>query len=156
MTGLDQEVALTGLRTFDDMLASATAGPQFQTLLLGSFTGIALLLTAAGLYGALGYSVARRTRELGIRVVLGATRAMVVGMILRRAAVLVAVGLSLGTLSALAGNRLFLSMVADSKPATFPLLVVASLVVTFTAVAAAYLPARRAASIDPTVALRIE
>jgi ABC-type antimicrobial peptide transport system permease subunit len=156
ITALDKDVPLDNLRAFDDMLTSDRAGPQFQVLVMGSFALIALLLTAAGLYGVLAYSVLRRTREIGVRMALGADRRIVVQMVLHRAMVLVLFGVPLGIGGALAGNALLLRMLTGAGPGSAPLLMVSSAVVILTAGAAAYPPARRAASIDPTVALRTE
>jgi putative ABC transport system permease protein len=156
VASLDKDVPLYEIRTLEELLASGAAGPRFHVLLMGTFAAMALFLIAAGLYGVLGYSVLRRTREIGVRIALGASRGMVVGMIMSRAMQLVAVGLTLGLLGALAGDTLLRRLLSEQGPETFPILILASTVVAVTAALAAYVPARRAASIDPTRALRAE
>jgi ABC-type antimicrobial peptide transport system permease subunit len=124
---------------------------------MGSFAAIGLLLTATGLYGLLAYTVARRTREIGVRVALGATRRSLVSMILGRALRLTAVGTALGAAGMLAARPLLSQLIVVFEP-PHPVawLAAALAIVTITAIAAAYPPARRAASIDPTNALRME
>jgi predicted permease len=156
VASLDRQLPIYGLRTAEDILARGVAGPRFQTLLLGSFAGIALLLTAIGLYGVLTSSVVTRTREMGVRMALGATRRQVLAIVLGRAMRLLLLGLSIGVAGAFAGNR-FLSTMLDGVAAHNSLLVAAACVVlTMTAAAAAYFPARRAAAIDPIQALSAE
>ncbi|HUI42786.1 MAG TPA: ABC transporter permease [Terriglobia bacterium] len=156
MAGLDPLVPVFQVRTMDELLSSQIAEPRFHTLLLGCFAGIALLLTMVGLYGVMAYSVARRTREIGVRIALGASRSAVLSMVLKRALLLVAAGLVLGVAGSFAGDRLLRTMlfgVSPTNPAVFAL---AGLLVALTGALAAYLPARRAASVDPMAALRHE
>src|SRR5262245_54973819 len=107
---LDTQLPVYNLRTADEMLARGVAGPRFQMLLLGSFAGIALLLTAVGLYGVLASSVVARTREMGVRLALGATRQQVLAIVLKRASRLLVSGLSIGVVGAFAGNQLLSTM----------------------------------------------
>jgi predicted permease len=153
---LDKEVPVHDVETFDLRLASGIAGPRFQALLMGGFAAIALLLTATGLYGVLAYAVLRRTREIGVRMALGASRISILTMIGRRAGALVAGGLVLGLVGALSAHRVLAGLVYAPATRQSLLLVAACVVVTLTAAVAAYVPARRAASIDPTQALRAE
>jgi putative ABC transport system permease protein len=125
-------------------------------LLLASFAGIALLLTVIGLYGVLAYSVLKRTREIGVRVALGASRRMVLGMVLKQAMLLVAAGVVLGLAGAFAAGKVLANMLYGISPRNPLLLAIACCSITVTAGLAAYLPARRAASIDPMQALRNE
>jgi predicted permease len=156
VASLDKSVPLSDVRSLDDMLVFSMSGPRIVVLLMGAFAVMALLLTAVGLYGVLAYSVMRRTREIGVRIALGANRGSVVTMVLRRALVLVLIGGPIGLAGALAVTRLLTHLIAGR--ASFdavPLLLTCALMA-LTAGIAAYLPARRAASIDPTRALRAE
>jgi putative ABC transport system permease protein len=144
------------VRTFDGMLSDGIARPRFQALLLGAFAIIALALTVVGLYGVLTYSVIARTREIGVRVALGARRGDVVGMILKEAGVLVALGVCAGVAGSLAGNRLLASMVHGADIPQPALLSLACCIILVAAALAAFFPARRAASIDPMTTLRGE
>ena len=111
---------------------------------------------ATGVYGLLTYAVLRRTRELGIRIALGATRRDVVGLVLTRAAKLTTTGLLLGLLGAVAIARLFARVFPDAADPAALLLPAAALIVIATSLLAAFVPASRAAAIDPTEALRRE
>jgi putative ABC transport system permease protein len=154
---LDPQVPVHGVKTVNDILASGMAPPRFLTLLMGSFAGIGLLLTATGLYGLLSYAVSRRTREIGVRMALGASRSSIVTMILRRALALIAIGTALGGAGAFAEQALLKRTVFALDTAhPLALLFGATAIVVLTAMAAAYPPAMHAASIDPTAALRAE
>jgi ABC-type antimicrobial peptide transport system permease subunit len=129
---------------------------RFVLILLGGFAGLALLLAAVGTYGVMAYSVADRTREIGIRVALGATRSMVLNQVLSETMKLAAAGLVIGGLAAQVLTRFISSMlfgVTSTDPATY---LGVSFVLTGVALLASYLPARRATQIDPLVALRQE
>ncbi len=127
------------------------------TAALGSAFGLlAMLLASMGLYGVMAYSVAQRTGEIAVRMALGAKRANVLWLVLREAAVLILVGLAAGVPIALALGRLLPSMLFDLKPSDPATVVGAVVILAGTALAAAYLPARRAAGVDPMVALRHE
>ena len=156
MAQLDAQVPLFQVRTMEELRSSQITEPRFNTLLLGCFAGIALLLTLVGLYGVMAYSVARRTREIGVRIALGASRSAVLSMVLKQASVLVAAGLALGLAGSLAGDRLLRSMLFGVSPLN-PLVVgLSGLLVVITGLLAAYVPARRAAAVDPMAALRHE
>ncbi len=151
---LDPQVPMYRVRAGLELTAAAIARPRFQMVLMGGFAGIALLLTVAGLYGVLSYAVARRYREIGVRIALGARRGEVVGLILRDAMQLVAVGLVLGVVGAASAGRLLESMLYEIRPQNPFLVAGACCVMVVTSLAAAYLPAARAASVDPMLALR--
>jgi putative ABC transport system permease protein len=122
--------------------------------LLGIFSGVALLLAALGIYGVLAYSVAQRTREIGVRMALGARYSTVASMVVREALGVVGVGLALGIGGALALTRVMTSLLYDISPTDPATFVGVTLALGAVAVLASYLPARRAARVDPIVALR--
>ena len=156
LASLDRQVPMSQIRTGEGLSAAMIAPVRFQTVLMGSFAAIALLLTVAGLYGVLSYMVARRRREIGVRIALGAGRGEVVGLVLRRAALLVTAGLILGSAGAFGVGRL-LSNLVFGVPGGIPMIVAgACFVMTMTSAVAAFFPAARAASVDPIEALRSE
>jgi putative ABC transport system permease protein len=156
MAALDPLVPVFQVRTMDELLAAQVLEPRFHTLLLGCFAGIALLLTMVGLYGVVAYSVTRRTREIGLRMALGADRPTVLFMVLKQALLLVLIGLGLGMAGALAGGQLLRGMLYGIKPLDPTVLAVACCLIGLTGALAAYIPARRATKVDPIVALRYE
>jgi putative ABC transport system permease protein len=156
VASIDASAPVYAVHPMEETLSTAVAAPRFQVLLLGAFAAIALLLTAVGLYGVLAYAVLSRTREIGIRVALGANRGTVLRMVLREAALLVAAGVAIGVAGAAVGNRIANSIVYASGMAQPLLLFAAGTVIVFTATLAAIVPARRAASVDPMQALRAD
>ena len=153
---LDPEAPLFDVHSMDDLLALATGEAKFQTLLLGAFAGIALLLTAVGLYGVMAYSVVQRTREIGIRMALGASRQDVLGMVLQRGAILTGAGLIAGMLGALCLTGFMEKMLFDTKPFDALTIATVGMLLAWVALLACYLPARRATKVDPLVTLRYE
>ncbi|MGO8792662.1 MAG: ABC transporter permease [Terriglobia bacterium] len=156
MAALDPLIPVFQVRTMEELLSTQVVEPRFHTLLLGCFAGIALLLTMVGLYGVVAYSVTRRTREIGLRMALGAGRSTVLFMVLRQALVLVVIGLALGLAGALAGGQLLSGMLFGIKPLNPLVLASACCLIGLTGALAAYLPARRATKVDPMEALRHE
>jgi ABC-type antimicrobial peptide transport system permease subunit len=125
-------------------------------MLLGAFAGIALTLAAVGIYGLVAYTVSRRTREIGLRMALGAARTDVLRMVVRQGMTLVAVGLAVGLALALALSRVLGSLLYEVSawdPATFAAVAVVLLAI---ALVASWIPARRATRVDPLAALRYE
>jgi predicted permease len=153
---VDPSLALTDICTMGDWVSIATARRRFQTSLLAAFAAIALLLALVGLYGLMAFSVNRRTREVGIRMALGAERRDVLFLILRNASVLIASGLFAGLVCTWIVTRVlesFLFGVSQHDPLT---VISVSLLLVVCGLIAAIVPARRAASIDPMQALRTE
>ncbi len=156
LTSMDPDAPLYSVRTMEDYLALDLGRARFQTVLLGLFAAIALLLTAVGLYGVMSYTVVQRTAEIGIRMALGANKKDVLGMILGRSFSMTGLGLLFGTLGAFVLTRLLSSLLYEVKP-TDPLTFVAVvLVLGAVSLVASYVPAWRAARVDPMVALRHE
>jgi putative ABC transport system permease protein len=142
--------------SFSSIFAASTSARRFNLVLIGIFAGTALLLAVAGIYGVLAYSVARRTREMGVRMALGASAGNVLTLILRQAMLTAAVGVVLGLAASFILMRFLQSMlfeVGAADPLTFVAVAVLLLGV---ALLASYLPARRATKVDPIVALRYE
>jgi ABC-type antimicrobial peptide transport system permease subunit len=154
VSALDPNLPLAELVPLNDLLTRSMARPRFYTSLLTLFAGVALALAAIGIFGVLSYTVAQRSREISIRMALGAPAAGVVRMIVRHAMSLAVVGVVVGIVGAIALGRFLQSQlfgVTFVDPPTF-IAVVVTLIVC--AAAASYLPARRAARVDPASALR--
>ena len=150
------DVPLRNVRTMEEIFARRVAQRRLNMLLLGLFGVLGLVISAVGIYGVMAYVVAQRTREIGVRMALGATRSNVVGMVLRNAGLLVVLGLVIGAVGAWsvsAAAKSFLFRLDPSDPRAF-VAAVASL--SLAALVASAIPALRAASIDPMVALRAE
>jgi putative ABC transport system permease protein len=153
---IDPDETTSTFRTMDDVISLSAAGDRFNTVLLGAFGGIALLLTAAGIFGVLSYLVAQRTREIGLRMALGAQPQDVLRVIVGHGLRLVLAGLCIGVAAGLVVTRWMSSVLFDVKP-TDPLTFTAvAVVLTAVAFLASYIPARRAMRVDPMVALRYE
>ena len=156
MAEIDPTVPVSDVAPMEYVVASSMARPRFAMALLSAFAAVALLLGAVGIYGVIAYAVSQRTREIGVRMALGATSGQTMWMVIRRGAVLTAAGVTLGTIAALGTTRLLAGLlygVSPSDPATFIAVAVISAGV---AILACYVPARRATRVDPTVALRGE
>ncbi len=158
LASLDRNLPADRLETLETRLAAAAplARSRFNALLMSAFSGIALVLAAVGIYGVLSFSVRRRTREIGIRMALGARRAQVRRQMLRRGLALALAGIVCGGLAALLLTRVLESLlvgISRADPLTFLLISAALILVAFLA---CYLPARRASRLDPFAALRFE
>jgi putative ABC transport system permease protein len=156
VSSMDRDIPVTDVHSMEDLIGLQLAGPRFATVLMGAFAGLALALTAVGLYGVMAYSVASRTREIGVRLALGAQRTTVLTMVLRQAAVLVGVGMAMGLAASLAWAPLLHSMLYGAASRNPLVLAGVCAVVALAGLTAACLPAMRAASIDPMRALRNE
>jgi len=156
LSAMDGDVPLYAVRTMDDYLALDLGRARFQALLLGLFAGMALLLTAIGLYGVMAQAVAQRTHEIGVRMALGATQESVRTMILRRGTILTLAGTVIGVTGALALARLIESLLYQIPPHDPLTYVTVCMILGLVAIAASYLPALRATKVDPVVALRYE
>ena len=151
---LDPEVPVAEVTTMEHSIADKLAPRRLTMVLLGTFAGLALVLASIGLYGVMALTVTQRTRELGIRLALGAQRGSVLGLIMRQGAILVGIGLTVGLAAALVGGRLltsFLYNVNGSDPLTLGIVV---FTLAGAALLACWLPAQRATRVDPMVALR--
>lgn len=155
VAALDPNVPVEA-RTVTSIFESTIAPPRIAAWLMGSFATIGLFLTATGLYGVLSYAVLRRTREIGVRMALGADKTTIVGQVLRRAFILVASGLILGGGGAAAVSALLGKVIVLPETGAVARVALEAVVILITAGAAAFVPARRAASVDPVRALRAE
>ena len=153
---LDPDLPVADVKLMEQYLSASVAQRRFSMTMLAIFAGVALTLAAVGLYGVISYSVATRTREMGVRIALGAGRQDVVGLVVREGMGLVAAGVVAGLAGALLLTRVLASLlygVSATDPATFAGL---AALLSGVALLAAYIPARRAARVDPMVALREE
>lgn len=144
------------IASMDTLIAATTAESRFQLRLLVAFAIVSLALTIVGIYGVLAYSVAQRTREIGVRMALGAQGADVLGMLLRKTLVLTFAGIFLGAAGALALTRVLEKFLFEVKPADLSTFAAVTVILALSALAACYVPARRATRVDPMVALRYE
>jgi putative ABC transport system permease protein len=153
---IDKDLPVTDVESLPDALGASVTQERFRTLLLSSFSGIALILAAVGIFGVISYSASQRTHEIGIRMALGAQQRDVLRLILGQGAKLALLGLGAGAVAALLLTRLMASLlygVSPSDPLTFGAVAIVLLGV---AVTASYIPGRRAMRVDPMVALRHE
>jgi putative ABC transport system permease protein len=142
--------------TFSQVFASSLDARRFNVTLVAAFALTALLLAVAGIYGVMAYSVVRRTREIGVRIALGASARNILGLILQQGMLTAVIGLALGTAGSLALTRLMKSLlfqVSANDPLT---LTAVALLLVAVALVASYIPARRATRVDPNIALRYE
>jgi predicted permease len=153
---IDAEAPLFDVRTVEDYFALDLGRARFQATLLGIFAGVALLLTAIGLYGVMAYAVAQRTREIGIRMALGASRGQVLSMVLHRGVILTLSGIGIGVIGALALARFIAALLYEIPPRDPLTYIAVSIGLGCVALLASYIPALRATRVDPMVALRYE
>ncbi len=156
IAGLDRQAPIYDVRTMDELASVSLDRLRFPSVLLSSFAGVTLLLTAIGLYGTLAYSVEMRRREFGIRLALGAAPGQVLSVVIGKAVSLITIGLIAGAALSVAGQRLLTGLAFIISEGATELLLAGCLTLSITGLIAASLPAFRAASIDPTETLRQE
>jgi len=153
---LDRNVPLTAIQPMEERVAEVTSRTRFIAIVLGLFSGLALLLAGVGIYGVMSYSVSARTREIGVRMALGAQASDVIRLVLKGGMSLAGIGVGLGLFASLALTRLMQGMlfgVSANDPLTFSAITLLMLGVVWLA---CWLPARRATKVEPLVALRHE
>jgi predicted permease len=156
VSDLDKNLPVYGVQTMDDVLSAEVASQRFNAGALAGFAGLAVLLAAVGIYGVMAYAVSQRTREMGVRIALGAETGNVLRMILGQGLRLAVIGAGLGVVASFGLTRLMSGLlfgVKTSDPETFVLVTAALLIV---ALAACWIPAWRATRVDPVIALRYE
>jgi putative ABC transport system permease protein len=141
-------------QTMVELVSSSVAKPRLNTMILGAFAAVALVLAAVGIYGVMAHAVTRRTREIGIRMALGAAPSRVLTLVLRQSVTLTALGAAIGLLAAAAVTRYLQGMLFELTPLDPPTFVSVAVLFVLVALLASYLPAARASSVDPVVALR--
>jgi putative ABC transport system permease protein len=152
----DADLPVYAVRTMKAIEATASAARRFSMRMLGGFALLALTLAAIGIYGVMAHLVSQRTREIGIRMALGARPAAVVGMVVAQAVRLAGAGVALGLVAAFMVTQLMSGMLFQVSPTDPWTFVAIGALMTITALIAAATPARRAARVDPIVALRTE
>ena len=156
VAGFDKDIPVTQVRTMAELMYTERSEPRFAMVLLSAFAGLAIVLTIVGLYGVMMYSVSRRTREIGVRMALGAPRGTVLVMILRDAALLLLAGIGLGFGAALLSASVLRSMLYYTGPRDPAVMASVCTAIATVGLFAAFIPASRAANVDPMEALRCE
>ena len=156
LRNVDVDVATAGVKPMHQFLATAVAARRFNMVLIGIFAGTALLLAAAGLYAVIAYLVSQRTREIGIRLALGATPRHILRLMMGQGMKLTLIGVAIGFVGAIAVTRLMSSLLFGVAPNDLMTFAISSVVLIAVALLACFIPARRATRVDPLVALRYE
>jgi macrolide transport system ATP-binding/permease protein len=155
---IDPNIATSDGTTMTDLIDDSTSAylHKSSAWLVGGFAGLALVLSVVGLYGVIAYSVSQRTREIGVRMALGAERSSVYRLVLKEAGKLTVIGIVAGLVSSMAASMLMRKMLFGIQAWDAPTLACVTLVLGVSALLASYIPARRAASVNPVDALRAE
>jgi putative ABC transport system permease protein len=156
MNDIDPSLPLADVRLMDEVLSRAQARPRFLTLLLTLFSVVALTIATVGIYGVVSFSVARRTKEFGLRMVLGAQGGDVLGLVMKQGAALVLIGIAVGLVLAFLFTRLMASLLFGVTPTDFATFATVTAVLCVVTLAACYIPAKRATRVDPIKTLRYE
>jgi predicted lysophospholipase L1 biosynthesis ABC-type transport system permease subunit len=156
IAGLDPDLAGIGLRSMDEFIASAESRRRFQVLLMGWFAGLASVLAAIGIYGVMVNTVVRRTREIGLRLALGAAPRDAVTMIVRKGMLLAGAGIAAGFAAAIALMQFIRTLLFGVSPFDVPTFAAVAALLAVIAFVSAWAPARAAARVDPVIALREE
>jgi putative ABC transport system permease protein len=152
----DRAMVVSDVRPLDGIISEAAAQPRIRTLVLASIAGLALALSAVGLYGVVGYSVSQRSREIGIRMALGAASTDVLRMVLREGALMAATGIGCGVIVAYVASRALRGLLYGTEPTDPASFALTGAGVMAIMLVASYIPARRATRVDPNIALRAE
>jgi len=153
---IDPTLPMADVRLMEDVLSRAQARPRFLTLLLSLFSGVALAIATVGIYGVVSYSVARRTKEFGLRMVLGAQGGDVLGLVMKQGAGMILIGVAAGLVLAFVFTRLMASLLFGVTATDLPTFASVTIILFGVALAACYIPARRATRVDPIQTLRYE
>jgi putative ABC transport system permease protein len=153
---IDPTLPVADVRLMEDVLSRAQARPRFLTLLLSLFSGVALAIATVGIYGVVSYSVARRTKEFGLRMVLGAQGRDVLGLVMKQGAGMILIGVASGLVLAFVFTRLMASLLFGVTATDLPTFASVTTILFGVALAACYVPARRATRVDPIQTLRYE
>ena len=156
VAAIDPQQPLTSVKTMNDVVAATTAPRRFNTILLGLFAGLALLLATIGIYSVISYRTALRTKEIGIRAALGAAKSSILLLVLRKGIALACAGAAIGFAAALALTRLMSSLLFGVSPSDPVVYVSVGAICLAAALLACLLPARRATEVDPLISLRYE
>jgi len=153
---VDRQIPVSDVQTMEQRMAVSLAQQRFNMLLLGAFAALALILAGVGIYGVMGYTASQRTHEIGIRMALGGQRRDVLRLIVAEGAKLTFAGILIGIVGALALTRVMAGLLFEVKPGDPAIFAVVAILLALVALAACYIPARRATKVDPMVALRYE
>ncbi len=153
---IDKDLPVTHVRTYDELVSQSVSERRFQTMLLGLFASLALILAMVGIYGVISYSVSQRTPEIGIRMALGASRGGILKMVIGRAMLLVVVGIAAGAAGAFALSKYLKSLLFEVRPGDPWTYTSLAILLAIVGLAASLIPARRATRVDPMIALRYE